>query len=844
MQKFSLFLLAFPFIVLCVHCSSGGDSTNVQIKPLLNALMIAGDRDKAKLCDIKKFFVSLESNKSATFPSQEISIYFKKFADVYDDFKLASRIEFQPDLKEEFIELTLKFASIGDELFDLALKFIVYLTDWFIRDPEMLLDSAKVNGVSLIRYLEVITKVYNGATISSNFVLQAVFGLVKKNVKPDEDWGITKDRLKFLENVFCNALNVGFFPESSEIKATISKIKELTTREGRDDDFEEWCDEIGIKVVEPAKQSSFSQDIHLSMTARSLPWDPEALEGAYNRFVGSVESDLQKAQVIFDDLKSLSIEAFPLVKFRELSACEKALNNHANMLPYYRRHNREQIELLEGKFRGVFLGFMRVVSFWFISDAEALLDFVYLNKNISLRILFESSQKLGYSADVLSHILWEMNALPFGLIKVNLDLGHNWNTTGSLLNLLGEPVSMNKINIARFEIIRRLSFLSKACRIHFFPEANGFLEQLEKLIESKLENFALNLESVSAFESWYKCSFSSFSNFLSRGYINNNSVHVVEDNELEESITEVKYCLKSLKEKFVSPFDFIDISLFFDKFEYASFRLNSSDDLDKTKYFNSVLKELVVEFDKEILSPIYYNPGRSGLLNFLKSRNLKLIHLVLKLLNSKGHYDFSIDNNEDLPETIYFNAFQLIENDFYYKHIDSGAEWDKSKQVISSFADILESLPEFVPKGIYAGTSMTIKNYIASLRYLIDNAKFDEKSGIFDVNPLKFALSSIAESKKDSKYHCQVTLVIFYLIQYHERVNLCTKLGRNFLLAMHKVHVSKSYNKTYDNFYNDIGDIIELLLAMKEATFTKTSLDWLNWRKELEQLLRSQSTRK
>ena len=622
--------------------------------------------------------------------------------------------------------------------------------------------------------------------------------------------------------------------------------------------------------------------IHLSSAAEPPSGPYEAPENVLNDFIKSVTSDLQKSKMVYDMLMSLERQIFPLDSFIKLSTYEKKLNEHARMLQFYRPHNLKLIEQLESEIRGAFLGFMGVVSIWFIRDTEALLDFVNLNKNMSLRTLFKSAKKLSHSDAILSYILRETKALPFGLIMVTLDLGKDWNTTGTRLNFSGEPISKVENNYDSSDIRSCLSslrrFLRQACEIGFFPKDNGFLEQLEILIDNSLEKFGFNGEDASeinffpktngflehleiliisslkklvfngedasAFESWYRDCYSRLRLFLAHGSINNYSVNVVKENTLEGSVIEVKNCLESLKEeiKIPSNFDFSEISVFFYKFEYASFRLSTSDVLDKAAYSNSVLKESVVEFDKEILSPLYYSRS-TELLTFLKSRNLKLIHFVLKLLNARGRYDISIENDKVLHETIYFNAFQLIEYKLYYETIYTGAKLDDFKLFISNFADILESFPEVVPKAVYDGPKMPLTNYIANLRYLIDNAEFDEESGIFDVNPLKTALSLIAETEKDSKYHCQVTLVIFYLINYYERVNINAKLGP-FLLAMHKVLESRSYNKTYDNFYTDIGDIRKLLLAMKGATLTKTSLDWDKWGKELKRILRSQLTKK
>ena len=44
------------------------------------------------------------------------------------------------------------------------------------------------------------------ATKSSNLASQAVLRLIRESVKPNEDWGMTKNRLKFLKDVLCKAL--------------------------------------------------------------------------------------------------------------------------------------------------------------------------------------------------------------------------------------------------------------------------------------------------------------------------------------------------------------------------------------------------------------------------------------------------------------------------------------------------------------------------------------------------------------------------------------------------------------------------------------------------------------
>jgi hypothetical protein len=640
--------------------------------------------------------------------------------------------------------------------------------------------------------------------------------------------------------------------------------------------------------------------IHLSSATESLPCDVKAAKEAFTQFVESVESDLQKVNEIFKQ-KSLKTGRFPLVEFKELSACAESLKNHAQMLPSYRFpiivfdnfracegalnyhmqmlpcyhcHDIEQIDLLESKIRYVFLEFMRFVSFWFMKDVEALLAIVNLNENISLRVFFESVQTLSSQSGVLSNnnflsnILWEMSALPFGLIKANLDLGYYWNTTGTQKDILGNPIYKVDGCFDWFAVRSRLSslriFLNKARDIRFFPQVYDFLKHLETLIMSRLENFIFNGEDAYAFEKWYRECYSLFDRFLSYGYY---PAKAIEVNEPEKSVIAVEDCLKSLKieinplkssftglenftevehlfeslgVKIENPFDFTKISSFFDNFEYASFRLSNVP--DETKYhLNSVLKGFLVEFYKEILHPLYYDQQRTKLLTFLKeSGNLKLIFSVLKLLNARGdHYDISIENDEVLPESIYFNAFQLIEHDIYFKRFYSKEIWDEFKKFVFYLADILEFLPKVFPKKNYAVPKMPLKNYIANLRYLVDNAEFNENSGIFDVNSLKNALSLIAENKKVSEYHNQVTLVIFYLIQYYERIAIDGNLKPSFLLALQNVRKSWLNNATYDNFYNDIGNITELLNAMEGATFTLTSKDYVEWKDEHELQLRN-----
>ena len=75
MKKFSLFFLAFLIIAFGVQCSSDGNYDTRMEEDYCES----EDLVKAKLHDIKEFFVSLESQKPATFPSQEISIYSEKF---------------------------------------------------------------------------------------------------------------------------------------------------------------------------------------------------------------------------------------------------------------------------------------------------------------------------------------------------------------------------------------------------------------------------------------------------------------------------------------------------------------------------------------------------------------------------------------------------------------------------------------------------------------------------------------------------------------------------------------------------------------------------------------------
>ena len=84
----------------------------------------------------------------------------------------------------------------------------------------------------------------------SNFLiyaLKAILIFIKKNFRSNEDWSMTKDRLKILVNVLRKALDVEFLPKSLEVEAFILKIEEFATRERIDADFKEWCAEIGIQ---------------------------------------------------------------------------------------------------------------------------------------------------------------------------------------------------------------------------------------------------------------------------------------------------------------------------------------------------------------------------------------------------------------------------------------------------------------------------------------------------------------------------------------------------------------------------------------------------------------------
>src|SRR5437868_1201336 len=102
-----------------------------------------------------------------------------------------------------------------------------------------------------------------------------------------------------------------------------------------------------------------------------------------------------------------------------------------------------------------------------------------------------------------------------------------------------------------------------------------------------------------------------------------------------DPVIKVNHCLESLEEEIkYDSFDFYNISLFFDKFEYALVRISTIDEPDKSEYFYFGMKQIVVQFFKKILCPLYSGQKKLGLLNFLKSGNLKLIHFVLKLLNA------------------------------------------------------------------------------------------------------------------------------------------------------------------------------------------------------------------
>ena len=246
MIKFSLFLLVFLTIVLGVHCSSSKDYTKCATSSFLNDLKGAGDLVEADLFNIKESFSYLKFQKPETFPSREMSTYCKKFDGVYKILKLGMSIKLQPE--RGFIDFTTKFTNIRDELFELALNLIDYLTDWFIRNPEMVLDSAIGNkGVSLTYYFDAFDEFTSGAIKSSDLALKAILIFIKENFRSNEDWSMTKDRLKIIVNVLRKALDVEFLPKSLEVEAFILKIEEFATREQRDTDFEEWCAEIGVQ---------------------------------------------------------------------------------------------------------------------------------------------------------------------------------------------------------------------------------------------------------------------------------------------------------------------------------------------------------------------------------------------------------------------------------------------------------------------------------------------------------------------------------------------------------------------------------------------------------------------
>ena len=144
----------------------------MQFTSFLNDLKGAGDLVKADLFDIKESFFYLKFQKPETFPYSEMSTYYKKFDGVYKILKLGMSIKLQPE--KGFNDFTTKFTSIRDELFELALNLIDYLTDWFIRNPEMVLDSAIGNkGVSLTYYFDAFDEFTSGAVKFSDLRIES-----------------------------------------------------------------------------------------------------------------------------------------------------------------------------------------------------------------------------------------------------------------------------------------------------------------------------------------------------------------------------------------------------------------------------------------------------------------------------------------------------------------------------------------------------------------------------------------------------------------------------------------------------------------------------------------------
>ena len=194
MQKIFLSILVNLFASFFVHCSSDGStSSSINTPEIPKDLYVVS----AQLDEIMQDLAHLKSQNSLTFPFKELTIYENRLRDPFEKFISLNQ---HSDL---FNETRIKFCKV-------AIEFIDFLSDWFLRDPESLFASIKKNSsLSIGNFYELIKEMKGDYPLSPLSLL--VSRLIINKINPNDDWEQLTKCFSCLRDVLIHALKIRFF---------------------------------------------------------------------------------------------------------------------------------------------------------------------------------------------------------------------------------------------------------------------------------------------------------------------------------------------------------------------------------------------------------------------------------------------------------------------------------------------------------------------------------------------------------------------------------------------------------------------------------------------------------
>ena len=270
----------------------------------------------------------------------------------------------------------------------------------------------------------------------------------------------------------------------------------------------------------------------------------------------------------------------------------------------------------------------------------------------------------------------------------------------------------------------------------------------------------------------------------------------------------------------------------------SKFPPHPAESREELSILKSSFNSLLAEFGEKWLIVFFYTDG-VGLLNFLlESKNLVFTLFVFELLNRISP-SFETDGVKIKGE-ISLNVFGLIEW-LEKREINNKNGWNRVVEHVDIILRILFPFQNIVFKCATDGSKVSLKKYIDMSRYVFTTAQFDEQRGIFDESPLKDAVLSIANNKGGLRYSRnlrEIAIIIFYFNRYYGEINILNNVVDPMVLwAMTKVHHKLSLDSGFKYYYEQIGDINKLLVALGNSTFSKTQMKIDDWEAESKRLV-------